>query len=688
MSSWRTCFVAPALALGVLAGCNCEDHIRPIDVDGGACGVGSRTCATDSDCPERNVCHKDKTTGLSCCTLTARKCANDSECCPGQICTADGRCVDRFDECTADSDCGETPDRVCREWTDPRLGVTKRCTYEPCGAGLECPEGQTCFAHFCVVNPPCNGTCPSGTACVPQSSGGGRCQPYGQRCDLAPKPGYLVVFTDPDNVFDSCTLATEACEYAELPPLPAVDVGRHPSGAVLPSTGPISVAQYDGHYGDLVVSDYDLAGKKTRTAWVDGVPVSGTVLGGPNGPRGGIADPGPDVGRYTSTAVKADGTLYVAYYDQTNGDLRFAERGADGRWTSHRVDGAVADVGLFTSLAVDSAGKPAVAYFMRSGTEDPSVGCALEPGAAKALVTGVKLARAKVEHPKAEADWAVEMVDCAARPPPPCYGCPASGAKVCVQDATAPGGTVCKDSSAGCTPACSTGQVCVTGNTCMPQGSPQELADVPQGKGLFPSLAFRQGNPAVAYYDRNKGNLVAAQFDGAKWTRVVLDGEDKDGDTGNVGSFPSLAVDEKNGYLVAYHDLTRRGLRYYASATLVPVAQQRTPPATLVIDTGLSDPLADGPAWVGANASLVSASTGVYVAYQNSTASDLRLAKKGAAGWSVVKEWTPGALGFFAQVLPLSDGLLVLHTRIHAKIAGGKAVPDNELKLELVRPAP
>ncbi|HEY3446846.1 MAG TPA: dickkopf-related protein [Myxococcales bacterium] len=686
MGLWRTSFVAVAIALASLAGCTCEDNIRPTDVDGGACGIGSQACTTDDDCPERNVCHKDKTSGLSCCTRTSRTCANDSECCPGQICTADGKCVDRFDECTTDTDCGETPDRVCRDWTDPRLGTTKRCTYQPCGAGDVCPEGQSCFAHFCVVNPPCGGQCPSGSACVPQSAGGGRCHPYGQRCELAPKAGYLVVFTEPDNVFDSCTLSKEACEYAELPPLPALDLGRHPSGAVT-GAGSLSVAQYDGHYGDLVVSDYDSTGNKTQTVWVDGVPANGTVLGGPSGPRGGISDPGPDVGKYTSTAAKADGTLYVSYYDQTNGDLRFAERGADGKWTSHRVDGAVADVGLYTSLAIDPTGKPAVAYFMRSGTEDPSVGCAQDPGAAKALITGVKLARARIEHPRAESDWAVEMVDCAARPPPPCYGCVGSGAKVCVLDATAPGGTVCMGSSAGCAPACSTGQVCTVGNKCMPQGSPTELADVPRGMGLFPSLAFKLGNPAIAYYDRTKGNLVAAQWSGTAWDRKTLDGEDANGDSGNVGSYPSLVVDGGN-YLIAYHDLTRRGLRFYSSGSLVPVAQQRTPPATLVIDTGISDPLADGPAWVGANSSLVSTSAGVYVAYQNSTASDLRLAKKGPTGWSVVKEWTPGALGFFAHTLTLSDGLLVLHTRIHAKIAGGKAVSDNELKLEFVRPAP
>lgn len=687
MSSVRWSFVAGLFAAVTLAGCNCSDNPNtiPVEQDGGMCGIGSRTCATDDDCPERNVCHKDRTTGIACCQRSFRKCADDSQCCPGQTCT-DSRCIDSFDECSSNADCGETPDHVCKEWTDPMLGKSMRCTFEPCGANGACPEGQACFAHFCVVNPPCGGSCPSGTACVPQAKGGGRCHPYGTRCDLKPKPGYLVVFTKPDNVFDICAMADVACEYQELPPLPSLDLGRHASGAV--AADKIEVAMYDGFYGDLVVSEYDLAGKKLKSSWVDGVPASGTLTGGPNGPRGGIAEPGPNVGKYTSTAAKADGTVYVAYYDQTNGDLRFAERTPAGTWSSHKVDGTAADVGLYASLVVDPGGKPAIAYFMRAGTEDPTVSCALEPGAPKALLTGVKLARSRVEHPKSDADWAVEMVDCASRPPPPCWGCEAGGAKVCVEDAIAVSKTACKDAATGCAPACATSELCVAGNTCLPKGNKIELADVPWGKGLFPSLAFKGTSPVVAYYDRNKGNLVAAQQTGTTWDRKLLDGEDATGDTGNVGLFPSLAIEGSGNYAIAYHDFTRRGLRIYSGATLVPLANQKNPPASNFVDKGISDAKLDGPAWVGADASLIFTSAGLYVGYQNSTAGDLRLAHLSGGSWKVSKEWTPGSLGFFAGVLPLSDGLLVLHTKIHAKIAGGKAVPDNELKLEFVRPAP
>jgi len=685
------CWVA-LVVLATLGGCKCDDRIVPVDQgDGGdiTCAAGAASCSTNDDCGERSVCKQDHKTGFKCCEETFRACTDDSGCCPGQVCTTDGRCVDKFDECEVASDCGETPDRVCQQWNDPLLGASMRCTWARCGANDACPDGQACFDHFCVINPPCNGACPSGTACVPQAGGGGRCHPFGQRCDLTPKPGYLVVFTDPDNVFDVCLMSKIACEYAELPPLAAVDLGRHPSAAVV--GGSIVVAQYDGFYGDLVVGDYDATGHNIQLTWVDGVPSSGTVTGGPSGPRHGIADPGDDVGKYTSIAAKPDGTLYVSYYDQTHGDLRFAERSSDGKtWTTHLVDGLVADVGLYTSLALDADGKPAIAYFQRAGSDDPSVSCPSDPGAAQVLITGLKLARATTEHPRSAADWTVKMVSCAARPPPPCFGCGTGGANVCIVDATSKNGTACKASSSGCAPSCANGQVCIAGNTCAGKASATELLDVPWGKGLFPSLAFKGGNPYIAYYDHNRGNLDAALPNGAAFTEVVIDGEDAQGDTGNVGMFPSLLVDATGNFQLAYHDFTRRGLRLYSGPTLAALSQQRSPPASSFIDDGISDPKGDGPAWVGANASLALMPSGLWLAYQNSTSADLRLTHRDASSntWKIAQQWTSGALGFFAHAVPMGDSLVIVHTKIHAKTAGGKPVPDNALQIEIYKPTP
>ncbi|MFN7132148.1 MAG: hypothetical protein ACK4N5_08700 [Myxococcales bacterium] len=277
------------------------------------------------------------------------------------------------------------------------------------------------------------------------------------------------------------------------------------------------------------------------------------------------------------------------------------------------------------------------------------------------------------------------MVSCAARPPPPCYGCEIAGARVCIADGN--GGTTCATPSTACSTACGTGEVCVNsgGVRCATQGNAIELADIPPGRGLFPSLAFRGSEPVIAYYDRNKGNLMVSRK-AASWTHTTLDGESAGNDTGDVGLFPSLVIDSSNRYNIAYHDFTRRSLRYYSNSTLTAVSSQTNPAAASIIDNGVVDPKLDGPSYVGADASLVFTQAGTYVAYQNATGVDLRLSKRETAGWQLQKEWKDGGLGFFADVVEHEGKLYIVHTRIRAKTLEGRPTPDNALLLEIVSP--
>ncbi len=679
------------LALGAgLSGCSCDDP-PPVQTaeDGGSegpvCAEGKTACQTADDCPERHLCRLDKSTGARCCDRGPRTCTDKSDCCPGQTCTSEGRCVDSFDECTVDADCSEAGDRVCREWVDPALGPTKRCTFERCGAGGACPEGQFCFADFCVAAPPCDGSCEQGEACVPQNN---KCHPFGDRCDLAPKPGHLIVFSNPENVYDVCLLAEVACEYAELPPLATGGLGRYASIAA--RDGKVAVAHYDGRYGDLVVSDFDAQGKLLGSKWVDGVPAEGTLVASPAGPRGGIAEPGPDVGKHTDLAFKPDGTLHAVYYDQTNGDLRYAERAPNGTWSApYAVDGADADVGLFASLDFDPQGRPAIAYFQRGASESSTLGCPAAPSAPKALVTGVKLARANSEHPSSAADWTVELVACGARPPAPCFGCttPDSG-KVCVVDSSSANGTRCATPSTSCT-SCGSTEVCIASGSrgvCAAKGNPTEVEGLPPGVGLFPSLAFKGSTPVIAWYDHNAGNLVVSQSTGSSWTETIIDGEENGADTGDVGLYPSLLVDASGNFNLAYHDASRRGLRFFSGATLEKLTGQLNPPGSSFIDKGLTDPMLDGPSWVGADAALAFTSFGNWAVYQNSTASDLRLSKQEQSGWSLAREWTEGAVGFFADAAEMNGKLYIAHALIRARIVDGKPVADNQLRLEVFTP--
>jgi hypothetical protein len=68
----------------------------------------------------------------------------------------------------------------------------------------------------------------------------------------------------------------------------------------------------------------------------------------------------------TSLAVDAGGRLHVSYFDDTNGDLKYATCAAScglaASWQAATVD-AAGDVGAYTSLAVDAGGRLHVSYF-------------------------------------------------------------------------------------------------------------------------------------------------------------------------------------------------------------------------------------------------------------------------------------------------------------------------------------
>jgi hypothetical protein len=545
-----------------------------------ACTSGSAVsqsgCASDAGCQQH-----------------PRQCDTASDCCPGQICNATGHyCVDKYDSCTQDGDCRITG-QVCEE-----IGVFAKglgCTWNKPDTGGNCPSGTSPFNGYCVGAAPCNGGCAVGNVCVTATN---KCSPAPapaqSSCARSCPAGQMLVLQDPTNIFDNCTGSTEACLCTSLPPLQARDVARHSS---MTANGQnLYVSAYDGEHGDLVMHTFDRSdlSKPVKSEWLDGVPVSGQVGGDPKGPRGGIITNGPNVGQYTSIASSAAGDVYISYYDVDNGDLKFIAR-YGGVWTAPMtVDGSTpvgpapsnGDLGLYSSIALDNTGAPAIAYFRRASYD---AGSASETG----LVTGLVYAVAKKAQPRSAADWqVVGDVDSANRPRVPCNNSCASG-QVCVIDSAQPTGDRCGIQSTACTPACTGRQVCTTYSdnptaTCRVSEADIGLSDLPFGTGLTPSLAFMDGHPVIAYYQNlasqdAQGNvtfhraLKAAMGSGTGTTPtfatpITIDGDSPTLGSPDTGRWPSLAIapaTTAGGRIaIGFADLTHRQLLLYQSNTL------------------------------------------------------------------------------------------------------------------------
>ncbi|MBX5481374.1 MAG: hypothetical protein IRZ16_05945 [Myxococcaceae bacterium] len=672
MLSHRVAPLLVTLALFPAVGCNCDPKTTTKDPCAGVDKVqGDKLdeCTDNASCSDHYACKepKDKP-GLHCCIFDDRRCNTEADCCPGQTCPEDKKkCFDKALECDTDADCGDRGDRFCEAYSDA-YGTSSRCRFHECGPLGECPEGQSCFKGECMAGLPCDGSCEPGTACSPTAN---RCQKF--ECPASCAPGFIATFNDNRNIWDACNLPAVACECAELPPLRSEDLGRFSALAVDAKAQAIYVSHYDGQYGDLVVNRYDPNGKLARQDYVDGVP-SGAVLYGPSGARGGVVDPGEDVGRYTDVAVGPDGAVYVSYYDVTHGDLKLARRDASGAWTTVRVDGDTADLGLYTSVGVDTDGLPVISYFQKGGDDafDATSCPGPTPTGDKHFITALKIARAKSPTPSGVADFDITTVACQSRPAPACYGCQ----QTCADPGSGPG---CYAAATGCSSCDPNTETCVmvgSTPTCAKTYNPSNLNEVVDGVGLFSSLAVDGKDVLVAYMRRSggKGQLEGVRIpgSGAPGPSVVLD------DSGDTGFFPDLKIDPSTRNLaVAYHDFTSKKLKFLYNANFV------TGLTPEVIDDGVGAMGSGESSWVGTDVCLAFAPSGaLYAVYQDATRGDLKLAVRGTQ-WEVLSSpHTEGAVGFFADGAFLGNTLYMSHARIHARLISGDPHVDNALILD------
>lgn len=631
--------------------CRCKETVNPIDA--GACPPSLR-CDNDAECVSacgsaRWICV------VGTCEFGPLFCEDlgDAECCPGQTCNRGGVCADDYDSCTTDADCGTAGQKCLNK---PINGLDQDvCTFELCVTG-SCAAGLTCFAGWCVGENPCGGSCPADSAC---SVSNNRCQPT---CTEVCDPGFLAAYTPPDNIDDACDFDQKDCTCVALPPLSARDTGRHSGIAVL-DDGTAHVSAFDGDHGDLVVVTFDATGTITDTTWIDGLPAGGTPVADPSGPRGGIADPGPEVGRFTDIAAQADGTLHVSYYDVDNRDLKYA-RGSGGTWSTHTVDSA-GRVGLYTSIALDGTGVPTIAYFQKAGASGDE------------YTTALKAARASSNAPTTAGDWSIVTVESGTIAPPPCGGSCVTGTSC----ADIGNGPECLVDQTPCAVACSSGEVCIDDAgtpSCEPELVASSLEDLPEGIGLFPAISVSStGGTAIAYYNRTAGDLhFAVGVDpnaGNSGALSVLDGgPDKD-----VGLFPSIALDGSGDYVVIYQDAVADDVLWALVSAAGAVNQSG------IVDEGLRDPTGNATSLVGADTAVVLTGGKWVVAYHDGTGGDLVVSTRDAAGnWTRKNLVTQGSAGFWTDAARTTGGAVYIS---HVVILGVRSGPlDSTLRVEIV----
>ena len=688
-----------ALAMGIVlasGACHCGGGITKSICDGKT--SDNLECGSDDLCVKclgsNQVCQVD--TKVKRCVIDRKDCTVDSDCCPGQVCSsAFQQCIDKAVNCTCpegskDSRCVDQTSCIVKGQQCAKVGFfpeLQACVFDKCDdAGACAGEGLQCFNGYCVGEAPCHGGCTAGQVCVTKTNTCFAADPSTTPkvgCNQTCAAGFILVLTEPDNIFNRCRLKDVACECKALPDLQSNDVARYSDSVVTHDN--VLVSAYDTQYGDLVLHTFSRTDgeKPLHSEWIDGVPVAGAVVANPAGPRGGRSAIGQDVGRYTSIAYEpGSGTTHIAYYAVANGDgtpigdLRYASRVGTGPWSIVTVDGSdssgtnTGDVGMYTSITLSPEGYPVIAYFQKGGV------------GAEAQVSAVKIARGKVAVPASASDFVITTIESGATPPPPCNGTCASG-EVCIK-----GGAngACQKKSTGCSPACSAPKACAIGADTNPACADTlvaaSVALLPPGTGLFTGVAYIDGLPVVVWYNHTNGHLKGSIAD-ADWSassptalkfsniQILDEGADPNGKAHDVGQFASIAVapsDASSRIAVAYFDTTTRQLK------LVTAGAAWANKTVTVVDNGKGDPESDPLLFVGADTSVkYDQNKLIEIAYQDSTKVNLRLAIQtqpgsppGTPPFTITDASSEGACGFYARLAIDGSDRFISHAIIKA----------------------
>jgi len=682
-------------ALGVLAVVVLTSH----------CKIATHSSGVVGQCVKGTCGHNQEYRKGVCETARCDNKKNgNADCCPGQFCRFDGTCTDIVTECASNTDC--TAGQICqsRAEVDSKKNI---CSWPFPTTSGQCPAGYQLFNKRCIHDAPCGGICQSKQFCDIETN---TCEDLpsiptsDSSCEISCKSGKVKVLTDPDVMtFHQCCALQ--CECATLPPLQVGSFGKYAHGAI--DNNEILIASYDETYGDLVLSHHRKDnGALVQVEFVDGVPKAGTVTGDVAGPRQGIKDPGPDVGRYSSLVIASDDIPRVVYYDSDNHVLKYAQKKGT-TWNSFVLD-TPGDVGKYSAFMTDGS-HLRLAYMVQSAAK--------KAGGDAAPVTALRYAETANLNPTGASDFTFVDIDIRSAVSVPCGGS-CQPTDTCVVDSV-DGKEKCAANATDCTSIASDGQVCAKIDGATTSGIYTEDAiphstGIPLGVGLYPSMAIDSADQRllIAYYDNatpknppflnNKGSLKLASLRMDATTGLlpstlvpddvrvtVLDNGkvcDDATDYRDVGQFASLKVAASGRIGVAYletsrpNDPVQNKLRFLELSQLPfsdssfcyqPKSNSFSNTTSSIIATVVDNGIRNvGIEQVGADASLIFIPTGTdwsaRIAYQDATAQTVLLAKEGSpwATSTLLGNSDNRSHGFFINLLTDTSGSWLVDVRL------------------------
>ena len=239
-----------------------------------------------------------------------------------------------------------------------------------------------------------------------------------------------------------------------------------------------------------------------------------------------LLDSAGDVGRYSSLELDSAGNPVVAYYDATNGNLKVIHcdnSDCTAGWSTESID-TTDDDGLYASLALNSSGLPVISHYDATEANLHMTRCTDADCAGAVAVTTVNSVPDDGLHTSLALDGSDN--------PAISYYDATNGALNILR---------CDD------PACAL----LGENTVTPESS---------GAGLYTSIALNaSGSPVVSFYDAMGGDVeltICNNIDcSASWVNIHPDS------AGDVGLYTSVALDSSDRPVMSYYDATKGKLK-------------------------------------------------------------------------------------------------------------------------------